>query len=452
MSELRGYSSYKDSNIPWLGKTPSHWEVWKISHLVETIGSGTTPKSNNNNYYGDEGVLWVTTSELRETVITDTKKKLTKSAIEDYSALKVFPKNSVAIAMYGATIGRLGILGIEATFNQACCVYAESEKINYKFLYYWLWYRRPILVSLSNGGGQPNLNQDDLRRIELSLPPLNEQQAIVSFLDTQLGYIDKLISKQQHLIKKLNEQRSAVITHAVTKGLHSDFPMRDSGIEWLGNIPEHWNLIPVRHVTNYVGSGKTPRGGADVYIDEGVMMIRSQNVYDDGLRLDDVVHITDEAHSQQINTEVLADDVLLNITGASLGRVTIAPKNMPKANVNQHVCILRSVENKIKPEFLKLLFQSLYFKTLIKADENGSSREGLNFQQIKAMKLALPPIIEQVEIINFMYAQLSKIEKMSESNKSIINKLQEYRSTLITQAVTGKIDVRGFNSDQQGAA
>lgn len=206
----------KDSGVEWLGGIPEHWESIKVTHLVKNIGSGTTPKSSKYSYYDDEGVLWVTTSELRETVITDTKKKLTKEALQDYSTLKVFPKNSVAIAMYGATIGRLGILGEEATFNQACCVYSESEKIHYKFLYYWLWYRRPILISLSNGGGQPNLNQDDLRKLIISIPSMKEQKDITIYLDNEIQKIDATVKTTTEIITKLQEYRAALITQAVT--------------------------------------------------------------------------------------------------------------------------------------------------------------------------------------------------------------------------------------------
>lgn len=209
-------AAMKDSGVEWLGDIPEHWESFKITHIVETIGSGTTPKSSHSNYYADEGTLWVTTSELRESVIADTKKKLTEDALQDYSTLKVFPINSVAIAMYGATIGRLGILGEEATFNQACCVYSESEKIHYKFLYYWLWYRRPILISLSNGGGQPNLNQDDLRKLVIPIPSIKEQEEIVNYLDKETQRIDEMSKATTDIITKLQEYRSALITQAVT--------------------------------------------------------------------------------------------------------------------------------------------------------------------------------------------------------------------------------------------
>ncbi|MCX8601708.1 MULTISPECIES: restriction endonuclease subunit S [unclassified Gilliamella] len=205
----------KESGIEWLGDIPSHWNVWKIVHATDSIGSGTTPKSDNNEYY-DGDILWVTTSELRETVIEDTKQHVSSLAINTYSALKKFPKNSVAIAMYGATIGRLGILGKEATFNQACCIFCCSNILNYKFLYYWLWMRRPILISLSNGGGQPNLNQDDLKKIKLALPPIHEQELIVRNLEKEIKRTDTLQDKINRIIINLKEYRSALITQAIT--------------------------------------------------------------------------------------------------------------------------------------------------------------------------------------------------------------------------------------------
>lgn len=205
----------KNSGVEWLGEVPEHWETWKITHAIDLIGSGTTPKSDNADYY-DGQILWVTTSELRENFIDDTKQKITDYAIRDYSALKIYPKNSVAIAMYGATIGRLGILAKEATFNQACCVFGNSSKLHYKFLFYWLWYRRPILISLSNGGGQPNLSQDDLKKIKIPLPPLAEQTAIADYLDEQTAQIDRLSERVQQVIDSLKSYRSALITQAVT--------------------------------------------------------------------------------------------------------------------------------------------------------------------------------------------------------------------------------------------
>lgn len=205
----------KNSGVEWLGDVPAHWETWKITHAIDLIGSGTTPKSDNAEYY-DGDILWVTTSELRENFISDTKQKVSDSAIKEYSALKIYPVNSVAMAMYGATIGRLGILEREATFNQACCVFGNSKILHYKFLFYWLWHRRPILISLSNGGGQPNLSQDDLRKLKIPIPSYEEQINIAEYLDQETVKIDRLCETVNQTIGRLKEYRTALITQAVT--------------------------------------------------------------------------------------------------------------------------------------------------------------------------------------------------------------------------------------------
>ena len=175
---MREYPEYKPSNLPWLGDIPSHWEVWKVTHGFNRIGSGTTPKSDNPLFY-DGTIPWITTSELREDTILDTSQRVTKEAVALHSALKVYPQGSLAIAMYGATIGRLGILGMDATVNQACCVFSEPTVFDTRFVYYWLWMRRPVLISLSTGGGQPNLSQDDLKKLWIPVPRIGEQRAIV---------------------------------------------------------------------------------------------------------------------------------------------------------------------------------------------------------------------------------------------------------------------------------
>lgn len=205
----------KPSGIEWLGDVPEHWETWKISHGFGIIGSGTTPKSDEyENYEGD--IAWVTTSELRENIIYQTKKTISLKAFEENSALRLYPKGTLLFAMYGATIGRLGILGINATVNQACCAFASPKAFDVKFVFYWLFMRRPILISLSSGGGQPNLSQDDLRKVQIQIPHLPEQKAIATFLDRETAKIDALSDKVNTIIEMLKEYRTALISSAVT--------------------------------------------------------------------------------------------------------------------------------------------------------------------------------------------------------------------------------------------
>ena len=204
----------KDSGVEWLEKIPAHWEVRRASRLF-SIGSGTTPPSESSEYYGGD-VPWVTTSELRETLVTSTEKTITAEALRNFPTLKIFPEGSIAVAMYGATIGRLGVLGVPATVNQACCVFSEAKEMNAGFWFYWLQSRRHYLILLGQGGGQPNLSQKMLRSIRVPTPPLDEQAAIAAFLDRETEKIDALISKVHKAIELLKELRTGLVSAAVT--------------------------------------------------------------------------------------------------------------------------------------------------------------------------------------------------------------------------------------------
>lgn len=203
----------KDSGVEWLAEIPAHWELKKTTWLF-SIGSGTTPKSEELGYYGGD-TPWVTTSELRESVVRKTEKSLTQAALREYSSLKLHPAGSVAVAMYGATIGRLGILGIDAAVNQACCVFSNPIGMAMKFWFYSLQMRRPYLLSLGYGGGQANLSQELLRSVRVPTPPLPEQRRIAAFLDHETTRIDSLISKVREAIECLKELRTALISAAV---------------------------------------------------------------------------------------------------------------------------------------------------------------------------------------------------------------------------------------------
>ena len=205
----------KDSGVEWIGEIPEHWEVRKIKHAFGKIGSGTTPSSTNESYYGDE-IHWVNSGDLNDGYITETKHKITKNALDEFSTLKIYPKDTLIIALYGATIGKLGILKIDSTVNQACCAITEPKKINQKFLFYWLLAYRKIIISMAVGGGQPNISQSTITNLRIQTPDFKEQEQIYAFLDKETKQFDNLISKSQSQIKMLQEKRQAIITAAVT--------------------------------------------------------------------------------------------------------------------------------------------------------------------------------------------------------------------------------------------
>jgi type I restriction enzyme S subunit len=213
---LKPHAPMKPSGIEWLGDVPEHWGVWKLTHAFEKIGSGTTPKTDNREYYDDGTHPWVNTGDLNDGDLTDCEKKITDLALSDHTTLRIYPAGSVVIAMYGATIGKLAILRFPASVNQACCVFSGRLTIEYKFLFFWLLAYRPQIISLASGGGQPNVNQDILRGLRVACPALAEQITIIDFLEAETAKFDTLTAEAQRAIDLLQERRTALISAAVT--------------------------------------------------------------------------------------------------------------------------------------------------------------------------------------------------------------------------------------------
>ena len=231
----------------------------------------------------------------------------------------------------------------------------------------------------------------------------------------------------------------------MTKGLNPNAPMKDSGVEWLGDVPEHWEVTFIKYITKKISSGKTPLGGAEVYTDEGVIFLRSQNIYNDGLHLDDVSFIPHEIHASMKSSAVKKNDVLLNITGGSIGRTCLVDCEIGEANVNQHVCIIRTSKDKYA-KWLSVFMKSNSAQSQIFYSQTGAGREGLNFSQIGNMRLLFPPFVEQQEILDFLDQENLRFDNLILKQQSLIEKMKEYRASIISHAVTGKIDVREFGA------
>ncbi|MGG1246831.1 restriction endonuclease subunit S [Bacillus spizizenii] len=327
----------------------------------------------------------------------------------------------------------------------------NSQKVDSTFINYVfssLYAVKANLKAFNQTTGIQNLNTSVYLNEVFMYPSLNVQKNIVNFLNKKIQAIDETINKKQKMVELLEQQRQSIITEAVTKGLNPNVKMKDSGVEWIGEIPEHWEVKKVKHFAIHVGSGKTPSGGSEVYLDEGVPFLRSLNVHFDGIRLKDLAFISEETNAEMKSSQVKPLDILLNITGASIGRTAIVPKDFGRANVNQHVCIIRLNQKKIYPYYFNMLMSSDVINQHIWFLQNGSSREGLNFVQVKELTFAVPPTLnEQYEINDWTFNKQKAIFGVISTIKEQIDKLKEYRKSLIYEAVTGKIDVRDMELD-----
>ena len=205
----------KDSGVEWIGEIPEHWEVKKVTHLFDRIGSGTTPTSGDNRYY-DGDYNFLQTGDLNDGKIILTKRTLKERAFRDFSSLKKYPKGSLVMAMYGATIGKLGILDIEAATNQACCIFRKSKKIETEYFFQVLLAFRTQIISFGYGGGQPNISQDLIKSLRFPIAPSSEQKEISAYIETASKKIETAIGLKEQEIAKLQEYKSSLINSVVT--------------------------------------------------------------------------------------------------------------------------------------------------------------------------------------------------------------------------------------------
>jgi type I restriction enzyme S subunit len=323
---MKRYKKYKDSGVEWIGDIPEHWEVLKTKYCDKLI-MGQSPDSKDYNmnqcglpflqgnadfgYLHPDPKIWCETSN------------------------KIAETNDILLSVR-APIGAVNIANQRYGIGRGLCS-IRSIKSNYKFLYYHFLIRNSELNSIGTGSTYTAISSDEVNNLIIPFPSLKEQTAISNYLDRKTSQIDELISQKKRLVELMEEEKTAIINQAVTKGLDPNVPMKDSGIPWIGEIPEHWEVTKMKYVVTKVGGGVTPKGGSSVYKQNGIPLLRSQNIHDDGLKLDDVAYISDDIDNEMSNSRIQENDVLLNITGASIGRCFYIPKGFGKGNVNQHV-------------------------------------------------------------------------------------------------------------------
>jgi type I restriction enzyme S subunit len=435
------YPEYKDSGVEWLGDVPRHWDVWKVSHAFAQIGSGTTPKTDNREYYDGGDIPWVNTGDLNDGELDECEKRITALAVVDHSSLKTYPAGSLLIAMYGATIGRLAILNFAATVNQACCVFAGKSEIASKFMFYWFLGLRQQIISLATGGGQPNISQDILRSLRVASPSFPEQSQIAAFLDRETAKIDALVAEQRQLMALLKEKRQAVISHAVTRGLNPHAPLKPSGIEWLGEVPEHWETRTIAKASTKITNGFVGPT-RDILVEAGTPYIQATHIKNGRINFDDGYFVQPDwsaAHSKSILCE---GDVLIVQTGAGTGDVGLVSEN--EVGYNCHALIIVAPDKSLlHGTYLSAVLQSTYGQEKLTSIETGAMHPHLNCGEVKFVAIPLPPLAEQLSIVSYINKSADQFDTLTTEAQRAIDLLQERRTALISAAITGQIDVRG---------
>ena len=419
----------KDSGVEWIGEIPDKWQTRNLFYLLSLIGSGTTPKGDE--YYTGIGIPWLNTGDLNDGYIYSTNKYVSENALNDYSALQVYKPGSIVIAMYGATIGKLGLTEIELTTNQACCVMNTTKEMDRKILFYILMTAKDYFIFLSYGAGQPNISQKTIKHLKIPFANICEQKKIANYLDTKCSKIDEIIEKQLSIIEKLKEYKLSIITEAVTSGINPDVEMKDSGSVWFGNIPINWEMKRLKYVFHIQ---------KDIAGEEGhtVLSITQRGIIPKDFSNNEGQFANSYANYQLVHK----GDFAMNHMDLLTGWVDIS-KYEGVTSPDYRVFVLND-KNGMCPKYYLYMMQMCYSARIFYGLGQGVSGMGrwrLQADKFLNFYIPIPPYDEQKKIADYITDKVNHIEVEIDKRNKLIKKYQEYKKSLIYEVVTGKKEV-----------
>ena len=423
----------KDSGVEWIGEIPVGWKVSTIKREY-SFQTGWTPSTDNDGYFEGDNI-WVNISDMKEKTIFDSQKHISDEAIS-VSSMNIAPKGSLMYA-FKLSVGAVSFCGVDMYTNEAIATFLPGEN-----LLGYLYYLAPIAIiknANENIYGAKLLNQQLIRNAKIVLPPVDEQQRIADFLDAKCAKIDALIAKQQAVIEKLKAYKLSVIAEAVTKGLNPDAPMKDSGVEWIGNIPTHWyihkfcwdysamlgKMLDAKRVT---GKNMHPYiKNADVQW----FSLKSEN-------LDEM----DFEENEKERYSVRPGDLMI-CEGGEIGKCAIIPDDFPEGIYYQKALhrVRRRTENSGNIEYLSYLMFCMAKNESFGTSPEKATIAHLPGDALSQLRLPAPPIKEQREISEYLNRKCQSLDKMLSKKQETIQKLLLYKKSLIYEVVTGKREV-----------
>jgi type I restriction enzyme S subunit len=430
MARLLEYENYKDLNGV---KIPDSWELSKVKYLGNYL-NGFAFKPT---HWTDKGIPIIRIQNL-----TNQDADINRTSFIAPERYHVF-KGDILIS-WSATLDVYIWQKEEAWLNQHIYkVKVNRNKIIEKYFYWTAKWFMGELNESSHGSTMQHLTTDKFGSFNVPLPPISEQHLITNFLDYETAQIDTLIDKQQTLIQLLKEKRQAVISHAVTKGLNPDAPMKDSGVEWLGEVPEHWVVAQLKFNTLVMQTG--PFGSqlhAEEYIEEGIPLINPAHMIDGEIVPDSRVTV-DEATQERLERHKLSEGDIIFARRGELGRCAIVHKHQ-----EGWICgtgsLRATLNDKLISEYAYLLINSDGLISELSLESKGSTMDNLNTETLGRVRMPVPPRNEQNEIISHVRQVFGKYKVLIGNAERAIQLMQERRTALISAAVTGKIDVRGW--------
>jgi type I restriction enzyme S subunit len=408
------------------------FKILKLGEVFRTT-SGGTPSRNNPSYYNGN-IPWVKSGELESNVILDTEEKISEDAIRNSSA-KIFPKGTLLIALYGATIGKLAKLGIDAATNQAVCGIYDNKEHELQYLYWYLLFKRRDLVKAGIGGAQPNISQTILKQLQIPLPPKPKQQAIVSKIEEFFSELDKGIEQLKTVQQQIKTYRQSVLKWAF-EGKLTNENVND------GELPEGWRMVKTIDVINIINNGYTP---TKEYLFEGSGEIPFIKVYN--LNFNGTLNFTKNPtfipkaiHDKELKRSIcLPGDVLINIVGPPLGKVSIVSNQFSEWNINQAIVMFRPNEKVISKYISYFMQNSATINWLENTSKATAGQWNVKVSTCREIPFPLCSIEEQNHIVQEIESRLSVADKMEESINQSLQQAEALRQSILKKAFEGKL-------------
>lgn len=446
------YPEYKDAGVEWLDFLPISWQVIKVKFLLKDgpdgIKIGPFGSALKLEDMVDKGIRVYGQENVIKKDFTLGKRFISQSK---YSDMKVYTAKvgDILITMMG-TIGKCQVVPEDADIgiiDSHLLKLKTSSKIKPELFRLLVDETKEVkdqIAKHGKGSIMHGLNSTIVKELEFPVPSIEEQIQILLFLDHETAKIDTLIAKQEKLIELLKEKRQAVISHAVTKGLNPNAPMKDSGVEWLGEVPEHWKVSTNKHLMMFVTSGS--RGWAEYYADEGKLFFRIANLTRDTIepKLLSLQCVLPPEGSEGERSMIRVGDLLVSIT-ADLGSVCVANNSIAGGYVSQHVALLRPNRQVASSRWLAYFILSDSAKEQLIGAGYGGTKVQLSLADLRELIVAIPPASEQVRIESYLDKSVAKFQQTMDKANQQIELLRERKSALISAAVTGKIDVRAWD-------
>ncbi len=435
LGKYQPYPEYKDSGVEWLGKFPVGWEVKRLKYLAPLV---TNKASSRTNPIGLENIE----SWTGRFISTDSEFQGDGTGFISgdilFGKLRPYLAKALLAEFSGEAVGDFHVL-------------RPTSSVNNRYLQYQILTKELISIidGSTFGAKMPRVSWDFMADICCAYPGEVEAATIAAFLDYETARIDQLIAKQQQLIELLKEKRQAVISHAVTKGLNPNAPMKDSGVEWLGQVPKHWVVSRIKNYAK-IESGHTPSRQVEAYWENCTIPWVSLN---DSKTLKDVDYISDtyyqisELGMANSSAHLLPENAVVFTRDASIGLSAITTKPMA---VSQHLIAWICKEEKVVPEYLLLVFYAM--EKEFERYTFGATIKTIGMDDVRSLTAAFPDIDEQKKLISWAFSKLERLKAALQKAESTIALLQERRTALISAAVTGKIDLRGWQAPKREVA